>query len=85
MSMKKTALKIRCVPRFGFEDTEVRMVDLDVPPQHMDERPLRDALNVYFASRGINDAVYAIDVDDSGFFAIINDEVYDVPWGEPLL
>lgn len=82
--MKRTALKLRCVPRYGFEDTEVRTIDLDLRPD-CEERPLLDAVQFYFASRGISDAVYAIDVDDNGYFAIINDEVYNSEWGTPLL
>jgi len=29
--MKRTALMFRCVPRFGFDNTEVRTIDLDLP------------------------------------------------------
>ncbi len=82
--MKKTALAIRCVPRYGYDNTEVRTVDLDVP-HNADEDVLRSALTFYFAARGISDAVYDIAVDDSGFFAIVNDEVYDIQWGTPVL
>jgi hypothetical protein len=82
--MRRTALAIRCVPRYGYANTEVRTVDLDVPPDP-DEDVLRDALTFYFTARGISDAVYDIAVDDYGFFAVINDEVYDQPWGRPLL
>lgn len=82
--MKKTALTVRCVPRYGFDDTEVRTVDLDLPTV-ADEQPLFEALNLYFAARGIVEAVYAIDVDDDGYFAIINDEAYDTDWGRSLL
>ena len=82
--MKKTALMIRCVPRFGFENTEVRTVDLDVP-RDADEETLREALTFYFATRGISDALYDITVDDDGFFAVINDEAYAAHWGTPLL
>ncbi|MEW6197825.1 MAG: hypothetical protein AB1601_04060 [Planctomycetota bacterium] len=82
--MRKTALMVRCVPRYGFDNTEVRTVDLDVP-RDADERTLHEALTFYFAGRGISDAVYDIGVDDNGFFAIVNDEAYEVPWGTPLL
>jgi hypothetical protein len=82
--MRRTALAIRCVPRYGYENTEVRTVDLDVP-RDAEEDVLRDALTFYFASRGIADAVYDIAVDDYGFFAVINDEVYDLQWGTPLV
>ena len=82
--MKKTALAIRCVPRFGFENTEVRAVDLDVPPD-ADEPTVREALTFYFTARGIGDAVYDVTADDNGFFAIVNDEAYEVRWGTPVL
>ena len=81
--MKKTALEIRCVPRFGFDKTEVRTVDLDV--SSVDEETLRDALNFYFVTRGVRDAVYDITVDDNGFYAVVNDEAYESSWGTPLL
>ncbi len=82
--MKRTALAIRCVPRYGFENTEVRTVDLDLP-RNVDESTLHEALSFFFAARGISDAVYDIGVDDDGFFAIVNDEAYEVAWGTPLL
>ncbi len=82
--MKKTALMIRCVPRFGYQNTEVRTIDLDLP-RDADEETLRDALTFYFAARGIGDALYDITVDDDGFFAVVNDEAFEVQWGTPLL
>jgi len=82
--MKKTALMVRCVPRYGYERTEVRTIDLDLP-RDIEEGQLRDALTFYFAARGISDAVYDIDVDANGFFAVINDEAYEFNWGAPLL
>lgn len=82
--MKKTALTIRCVPRYGYDNTEVRAVDVGVS-HRAPEPELRQALYFYFAARGIQDAVYDIDVDDDGYFAVINDEAYEIPWGEPLL
>lgn len=82
--MKKTALMIRCVPRFGFDNTEVRIIDLDVLAG-ADEAGLQAAVEFYFASRGISDAVYDITTDDDGFFAVINDEAFDAAWGRPLL
>ena len=82
--MKKTALMIRCVPRFGFENTEVRTIDLDLP-RDSEEQELREAVTFFFASHGIDDALYDIDVDDDGYFAIINDEVYAAAWGTPVL
>jgi hypothetical protein len=82
--MKKTATTIRCVPRYGFSNTQVRLVDLDLP-QDADERELLQALEHWFSLHGLSDAVYDIDVDDEGYFAIINDEVFERPWGTPLL
>jgi hypothetical protein len=81
--MKKTATSIRCVPRCGFENTEVRSVDLPIQSE-AEEQELHEALRYWFLSRGISDAIYAFDVDDNGFFAIINDEVYDKRWGTPI-
>ena len=82
--MRKTATTIRCVPRFGFENTEVRVVDLNLP-REAEEQELYEALRYWFSSRGFAEAVYGFDVDDNGFFAIINDEVYKEQWGKPLL
>jgi hypothetical protein len=42
-------------------------------------------LTFYFAARGISDALYDITVDDDGFFAVVNDEAYEMQWGTPLL
>lgn len=81
--MKKTALMLRCVPRYGFDHTEVRMVDLDVSPR-ADIELVHEALTLYFAVRGISDAVYAVDFDNDGPFAIVNDEVYEHAWGTPV-
>lgn len=82
--MKKTATTIRCVPRCGFESTEVRSIELDLPHDAEDGEVL-EALRFWFASRGIADAVYDVDVDDNGYFAIVNDEAYQHEWGTPLL
>jgi hypothetical protein len=82
--MRKTATTVRCVPRCGFDRTEVRGVDLDLIDA-ADELELLRALQGWFAARGIADAVYDLDVDNNGFFAIINDEVYDEEWGSPIL
>lgn len=82
--MRKTVTSMRCVPRYGYEFADVRMVDLDVRNAY-DENELRIATQVFFAALGIEDAVYDIDVDDDGYFAIINDEAYLSNWGEALL
>ncbi|MBK9126666.1 MAG: hypothetical protein IPM13_02555 [Phycisphaerales bacterium] len=82
--MRKTAYMVRCVPRYGFDNTEVRTIDLDLPP-FAEHDELEHALGFYFASRGISDAVFAIECDADGYFAVINDEVYERQWGKPLL
>jgi hypothetical protein len=82
-TMRKTLTTVRCVPRCGFDFTEVRTVDLEL--RDLDEETLLDALRLWFAERGIADAVYAIEVDDNGPLAIVNDEAFCQGWGEPLL
>lgn len=82
--MKKTATTIRCVPRYGYDHTEVRVVDLDLP-RDAEEQELYQALLFWFSSRGMADAIYDMQVDDNGYFAVINDEVYNIRWGTPLL
>ncbi len=82
--MRKTLTTVRCVPRFGYEHTQVRTVDLELL-NAANEHELLQALRTWFAHRGIPDAVYDIGVDDNGFFAIINDEAYQHDWGEPVL
>jgi len=82
--MKRIATTIRCVPRFGYENTEVRVVELDLP-HDADEQELQEALSFWFSSRGIADAVYDIQLDDNGYFAVVNDEAYRQPWGTPVL
>lgn len=82
--MKRTATTLRCVPRYGYADTQVRTVDLDLFP-NAEEDDIRAELARYFASRGIQDAIYDLDVDDYGYFAIVNDEAYLRDWGADLL
>jgi hypothetical protein len=82
--MRKTLTTIRCVPRFGYEHAQVRTIDLELLDVS-DEQELLAAVKLWFAERGIADAVYDIDVDDNGFFAIINDEAYRHDWGAVLL
>jgi len=82
--MKRTVTTLRCVPRYGYEHTQVRTVDLDLSDDP-DVETIRDCLCVWFAQHGIADAVYDIDVADDGFFAIVNDDVFQQEWGEPLL
>lgn len=64
--MKKIATTVRCVPRFGYEYSQVREVDIDLP-EGWDDEQLRVALSHFFAYRSISDAVFAIDADDDGF------------------
>lgn len=82
--MKKIATSFRCVPRYGYDDTDVRLIDIDLPMEP-DEQEMLETLRFYFSSRGIAEAVYDIAVDDDGFFAVINDEVYAYDWGTSLL
>ncbi len=82
--MKRTATTIRCVPRYGYPGTEVRVVDLDLP-EDLEDEALLEALRFWFTLRGLPQAVYDLGVDDDGYFAIVNDEAYSHPWGAPLL
>lgn len=75
---------VRCMPRCGFDHTEVRTIDLDLP-RDVEEDTLREVLTFYFASRGISDALYDITVDEYGYLAVINDEAFNAEWGAPLL
>ena len=69
--------------RCGFDNTEVRTVDLEAPA-NADQAQLHRLLNHWFVQRGIEEAVFAIELDDKGYLAIINDEAYHQPWGTPL-
>lgn len=82
--MKRTATTIRCVPRYGYPGTEVRTLDLDLP-EDLEDDALLEALRLWFALRGLPQAVYDLGVDNDGYFAIINDEAYSRAWGTPLL
>jgi hypothetical protein len=81
---KSTATLIRCVPRFGYSDTEVREIELNLP-SGADEAELRVVLDRWFEAQGIEEALYDIAVDEDGFYAVINDEAYDDKWGTPLV
>ncbi|RMF85361.1 MAG: hypothetical protein D6744_01540 [Planctomycetota bacterium] len=83
-SVKRTLTTVRCVPRYGYDYTQVRTIDVDLRDPHDDEL-MAIVLRDWFELRGLPEAVYAIDVDDDGFFAIINDEAYLEDWGEELL
>jgi hypothetical protein len=82
--MRKTLTTVRCVPRYGYEYTQVRTVDLELL-DIADEQELLHALRMWFAHRGIADAVYDVAIDANGLFAIINDEAYHQDWGEAVL
>jgi hypothetical protein len=82
--MKRVATTVRCVPRYGFENTEVRTIDLE-GVEDFDEAQFREALERWFAQHGIADAVYSIEADNNGYFAVINDEVFAEHWGARLL
>ncbi len=53
-------------------------------PEEAEERELYEALHYWFMSRGIADAVYGLEYDDNGYFAIINDEAFDSRWGKSI-
>ncbi|MBI3759903.1 MAG: hypothetical protein HY269_09145 [Deltaproteobacteria bacterium] len=82
--MRSVITTIRCVPRLGCDFAQVRTIELGLAPgfEHGD---LRDALDAWFCDRGMQDAVYDVQTDDSGYFAVLNDEVYHEEWGVPLL
>ena len=82
--MRKILTTIRCVPRYGYEHAQVRMVDLELHDV-ANEEEIRNTLKLWFAHRGIADAVYDIAVDDDGHFAVINDDAYHEQWGETVL
>lgn len=82
--MKKTLTSIRCVPRFGYDYTQVRSIDLEINDLH-DEVEIARSVKRWFAIHGIADALYAIEVDDNGFFAVVNDEAFQQNWGAPIL
>ncbi len=82
--MKRVATSIRCVPRFGYANTEVRMLDVGISAD-AEEADTREALMAWFSAHGIADAVYDVQFGDDGLMAIINDEAFDADWGNPLL
>jgi len=82
--MRRTLTTIRCVPRYGYADTEVRTVDLELADPS-DHEEVQRAMERWFGDRGLADAVYDVDWDDSGVFVIINDEAYSAEWGARLL
>lgn len=82
--MKRLATSIRCVPRIGYANTEVRTIDVGVPDD-AESQDLRQAVDIWFVSHGIDDAVYDIGWDNDGVYAVINDEAYqEGSWGRPI-
>ncbi|MCA9245073.1 MAG: hypothetical protein KDA32_14035 [Phycisphaerales bacterium] len=72
------------MPRYGYDSTGVRTIDLDMFASFTPGE-LYEALRVFFLSRGIEEAIYDVDHDEDGWYAIINDEAYESEWGTPLL
>jgi hypothetical protein len=60
----------------------VRLLDVDWGGD--DQRELHEALDRWFREHGIADAVFAVEVDDDGYFAVVNDEVFEQHWGRPI-
>lgn len=83
MTQRKTSTKVRCVPRFGYDYADVREIEVDVENAH-DDVELRTAVDKWFAHIGIAEALFDLDVDDDGYFAVVNDEAYQRNWGQPL-
>ena len=83
VTQKRISTRVRCVPRFGYDYANVREVEVDVDNPH-DDAELHEALVRYFAYLSIADAVFDVDVDDDGYFAVINDEAYARDWGDVL-
>ncbi len=81
--MTRIGTVVRCVPRYGYDFAEVRAVELGVS-RDAGESEVHAALERWFAAIGLDDAVFAIETDANGVFAIINDEAYHVRWGKSL-
>lgn len=81
--MTKVATTMRCVPRYGYEFTEVRNITLDLP-RGSEDFEIHEALVRWFNEKGIEEAVFAVEVDDDGFFAVINDEAFEEDWGQSV-
>lgn len=84
--MKKVGTTFRCIPRLGLPHTQVRLIEVDLDADaDADEAALFAMLQRQFAQWGLPDAVYAVEYDDDGPLAVINDEAYLADWGETLL
>lgn len=83
-SMRSVLTTIRCIPRLGYNYTDVRTIELALATGSS-EAEAHDALASWFADRGMPEAVYDLNLDDEGFCAVINDETYQHEWGAPLL
>lgn len=84
MIRKRLSTTVRCVPRFGYDHAEVREINIDVENVHDDDE-IRTMIQQWFAVRGIEDALFDLDCDDNGYFAIVNDEAFEAKWGTALL
>ncbi|MDX2201081.1 MAG: hypothetical protein SF069_19170 [Phycisphaerae bacterium] len=71
------------MPRVGLEHTEVREIEVDCDQPHDDEF-LRESIERFFSRRGLGEALYDLEVDDNGYFAVVNDEAYQQSWGTSL-
>lgn len=84
MTKKKISTTIRCVPRFGFANTQVREILVDTEDA-FDDAQLYDAIVEFFGAYGFVDAVFDFDQDEDGYFAIINDDTFEGEWGKVLI
>jgi hypothetical protein len=82
--MKRTATTIRCIPRLGLDSTQVRVIEVDLP-EGWDDRDLQVILDGWFRQHGASEAVYSVEVDNDGYFAIINDDAFERTWGEEIV
>lgn len=83
IAMKRVLTKVRCVPRFGYDYANVRHIAVELPDTP-DPQILRLALERWFSEHGVEDAVFDVQYADDGLLAIVNDEAYQSPWGEPI-
>ncbi|MGE3181182.1 MAG: hypothetical protein AB7N71_06085 [Phycisphaerae bacterium] len=84
MTKKQIATTVRCVPRYGYVNTQVREISVGVD-DNFDEPMLYNAVVRFFHSHGYEEAVFDFDMDEDGYFAIVNDEVFEGDWGTILI
>ncbi len=82
--MRRTQTLLRCVPRYGYNYADVRTIEVELPPD-LGPAGVQRVAQSWFTMRGMSDAVFAIEQDEDGPFAIVNDEAYLEDWGRPLL